>query len=245
MLCGSCTRRHACVSFVVQDLTLDLTSLQQHLRWPGGDDSATEVTDGGVVRVLNVVVDECRILSSRERCPFLIHVEVADTGLRGNDGRLYASGAHGLGATVEEALAMSAGAACANPAGRRHSYEKRYAPYHIPPELLETPLAPREKVVVADTTSQAVEGEDSDPASDNHSLPRGGWQSDEAMYYPASSDDMYHNPYDVMRQNELEQLHQQMYAEPDMVPQSPPVPQHRYVRKLVLHCSLFVRFYSF
>ena len=213
------------------------------------------MTDGGVVRVLNIVVDESVLLSSRDRCPFLMHVEVADTGLRGNDGRLYAAGVHGLGATVEEALAMSAGAASAKPAGRRHSHEKLYAPYHIPPELLETPLASRGKVGVADTTSQAVEGdvadttsqavegEYSNPTSDKHSLPRGGWQSDEATYYPESPHDMYYNPYDVVRQNELEQLHQQMYAEPDMVPQPPPVPQHRYVRNLGLPYSLYVRFY--
>jgi hypothetical protein len=69
---------------------------------------------GGVVRVLNIVVEETRILQSRERCPFLIHVEVADTGMEGNDTRLYATKPsapssystddNGFFATIQEAL---------------------------------------------------------------------------------------------------------------------------------------------
>jgi len=50
----------------------------------------TERTKAGVVRVLNIVTPECRLLSSRERCPFLVHLEVAETGLEGNDAKLYA-----------------------------------------------------------------------------------------------------------------------------------------------------------
>ena len=55
---------------------------------------------GGVVQVLNIVVPEARLLSSRERCPFLVRLEVADTGLEGSDARLYAAGAPRLGVTV-------------------------------------------------------------------------------------------------------------------------------------------------
>ena len=54
---------------------------KQQTRWPGGDQSST-AADSGAVRVLNIVVDECRILSSRERCPFLVHVEAAQVRFR-------------------------------------------------------------------------------------------------------------------------------------------------------------------
>ena len=44
------------------------------------------------MRVLNIVSCESRILASRERCPFLVQLEVAETGLEGSDARLYAGG---------------------------------------------------------------------------------------------------------------------------------------------------------
>jgi hypothetical protein len=56
--------------------------------------------------ILNIVIPESKILASRERCPFLLHVEVTDTGLEGSSACMYASGATGLGSTIEEALSM-------------------------------------------------------------------------------------------------------------------------------------------
>ena len=56
------------------------------------------------MQVLNIVVPEARILASRERCPYLVRMEVVETGLEGSDARLYAAGAPKLGVTVEEAL---------------------------------------------------------------------------------------------------------------------------------------------
>ena len=46
------------------------------------------------MRVLNIVASESRILASRERCPFLVQVELAETGLEGSDARLDAGGDH-------------------------------------------------------------------------------------------------------------------------------------------------------
>ena len=164
------------------------------------------------MRVLNIVVDECRILSSRERCPYLVQLEVAETGLRGNDGRLYASGVQGLGATVEEALAMSASAASKSAAsGKHHSLEQSFASYHIPPELLATSISPRSKIDVSEEFEAA--NLEAGFSNLNASMPRGGWQSDEAIYYPQHPDDLYSTPYGMVRQSELERLHRQMYSE--------------------------------
>lgn len=62
--------------------------------WPCGmptreDDSLLNSDGDGVVRVLNIIEKECRLLSSRERCPFLVRMEVVETGLGGNDPKLY------------------------------------------------------------------------------------------------------------------------------------------------------------
>jgi hypothetical protein len=55
--------------------------------------------------------------------------------------------------------------------------------------------------------------------------PRGGWQYDEGMYYPPeSSDYLYSNPYDNVRQLEYERLHQEMQPP---VYQAPPPTQER------------------
>jgi phosphatidylinositol 4-kinase A len=164
------------------------------------------------------VTDESRILSSRERCPYLIHVEVADTGLRGNDGRLFAAGRHGLGATLEESLAMSATALSSRAERGSKASSQSFAPYQIPGELLLTEtLHPQ-----PNPSSQRVQSQN----SEEFTLPRGGSQGEEAMSYDQTWDGMYYaDPYDMVRQNELEQLHQQMYSGNDARPPPPPPQQ--------------------
>lgn len=208
----------------LQEITSDMLQFSVHLpldprqqsRWPGGDRSAT-VTSGGVVRVLNIVVEESRILSSRERCPFLIHVEVAETGLSGNDSRLYATGAPGLGATIGEALAMTASRT------RGHSVANTFgsepASYQIPSELLE-PSVPGLSSSIGTTT----ETENNQALPTSSDFVRGGYQSNETMFYSYSPDEILaSNAYDDFRQNEYEQLHQQMYVEQSIVQQPPSV----------------------
>jgi len=157
-----------------------------------------------VVRVLNIVVPESRILASRERCPYLLHMEVADTQLDGSDARLYASGAPNLGATVEEALGMSAlaGAAAAT---QRHSFT--HPSYNIPDELLGMHQQP----VNSDAAAVLHATHSNHRNALSH---RGGWQSDETF---ALGDEFnggysYSNPYDDVRQHEYEQLHKQMHS---------------------------------
>ena len=180
------------------------------------------------MRLLNIVVEECNMLSSRERCPFLVRVEVAETGLQGNDGRLYAAGVSGLGATVEEALSMSASATSSRASGSRHSEEQGYAPYKIPSELLHVPrsdLRPRKRTTPSnDAASPIATPESSAPPSHpvttaatmtkkEPTLPRGGYQTDE--YYPQNPDLIHSEPWDDVRQHDYRELHQELYAEPN------------------------------
>ena len=151
-------------------------------------------------------------MSSRERCPYLIHVEVADTGLRGSDERLFDC-VHDLGAALE---AMNANAASSpsttdsTPLGAPH---QPFAAYSNPHEHLAEPLRQR-SIQDADYSYY--------PQSEEGQLPRGGWQGEEATYYDQNADGMYYaDPYDMVRQNELEQLHQQMY---NVRPPPPPPP---------------------
>ena len=93
-----------------------------------------------VARALNIVVPETRVLASRERCPFLVHLELADTGLEGSDARLYASGVSGLGSTVEEALNMGSGRGLARKDRPDEQLQSgnEFSSYEIPPELLDS-----------------------------------------------------------------------------------------------------------
>ena len=163
---------------------------------------------------MNVVEDECRILASRERCPFLIHLEVAETGLRGSDSRLYASGAPNIGTTIEEALALSAQAASA--AAASSDPNQQSSGYKIPGELLaDTPRYERKEQI-----SSQSDAEMQCLAPEAHQeMPRGGWQADEAFYSHNPEDVFVSNPYDAVRENEYQQLHEQMHSEYGMMEQ--------------------------
>jgi hypothetical protein len=187
-----------------------ISRTQQQRHWPGGLEPEP-LDDGGAVRVLNIVVEECRILSSRERCPFLVRLEVAETGLQGNDGRLYAAGVRGLGATVEEALAISVSSTSECSSGRPP--QPGYAPYKIPSELIDIPVAgPRQMKSRSSSEDPATPvapwNDDIDEVGSR--FPRGGWQADETVYYPSSTDFGFPSPYDEVRQNEYEALHHQL-----------------------------------
>ncbi len=195
--------------------------------WPGGTSSPSEITNGGATRVLNIVVDECRTLASRERCPYLVHVEVAETGLRGNDPRLYASGAPGLGTTIEEALSLSASAAGAGDTLASNSRD--CAPYHIPSELLDMNIQRKVK-----KSANVANATDNNRLNARMELPRGGWQTNETVYYSDNPDDVFaSNPYNAVRENEYQELHEQMYFEHGLMVQQSDVPDQGYV---FAHC---------
>ena len=164
-------------------------------------------------------------MASRERCPFLIRVEVADTNLRGNDSRLYASGALGIGATIEEALAMSSACKSTVATNEANPQDHVFGNCRIPPELL-APISCKPK------KSRSVEvANESVADAQSKEMPRGGWQANETMFYSHNPEDVFStNPYDRVRENEYHQLHQQMYNNHGMVAQSPPsVVEQRYV----------------
>lgn len=181
----------------IEDLTVDMLSYSVHFPlipqtgvWPDGQSrpisAQTDPQTVEIVRVLNIVVPESRILASRERCPFLVHMEVADTELDGGDARLYANGAPNLGTTVEEALGMSAAAGAAA-ATQRQYYD--HPSYDIPRELLGSePTRLKEMTMVENL------------------FPRGGSQSLDDY----NGGYMYSDPYDSVRQQEYEQLHHHM-----------------------------------
>jgi len=214
------------------DMTVDMLKYSLHfplepqgMTWPGGEGhgektgSAADRAEAGVMRVLNIVTPECRILSSRERCPYMVHLEVAETGMEGSDARLYASGARGLGTTIGESLAMPS--ACTDVHDEEDeslSFGQAFPTYKIPSELLATPISALGSEDASHEGKKVVEEFRNlqDAQEDDIKIPsRGGWQADE--YYQQESFDA--SPSDMMRQQQYEQLHQQL-----MTQAPPPMP---------------------
>jgi len=178
-----------------EDINLDMLKYSVHLplepksvTWPGPDDYKSGDTSlprkCGVMRVLNIVAEDARIMASRERCPFLVHLEVAETGLEGDDARLYASGVDDVSVTLEEAMGMRG---IIDNGALEDSGANGFSPYQIPTELLAGRARSR--------------------------IPRGGWQYDGNSYYssnPGWGGYGVPSPYEMVRQEELEQLHQTM-----------------------------------
>jgi len=126
--------------------------------WPGGAATATANAGGGtsnehsavsdfehpekrngVVRALRILPSNCRVLDSAQRCPFLVRMEVVETGLDANDARLYACDVPdgGVGLTIREALGSI------RPYGNSILGDRGvmlggdgFAPCEIPPELM-------------------------------------------------------------------------------------------------------------
>ena len=120
------------------------------------------------MRVLNIVAHDCRLLASRERCPFLVQVEVAETGLEGSDARLYAGGgvdagessrgnnnlqSGAFGVSLEEVIRLFASSKKKmqnerrmqnngkdHVSGKLHE-EEHFASYRLPHELLSNDVA--------------------------------------------------------------------------------------------------------
>jgi phosphatidylinositol 4-kinase len=189
----------------IEDMSVEMLKNSIHFplipqtgAWPSGQAAPLSSQQGPptieVARALNIVVPETRVLASRERCPFLVHLELADTGLEGSDARLYASGVSGLGSTVEEALNMGSRRGLATKDGPKDQLQSgnEFSSYEIPPELL-------------DSSSSRI-----------HTV---GEHERSLRSFPRGGSDIFYDPYDAVRQQEYEQLHQQMQA-PEL-PQSP------------------------
>ena len=177
----------------------------------------------GVMRVLNIVSSKCRVLASRERCPYLVHCEVVETGLEGRDARLFASGSEEVGATLQETLGIAAGRKQRiSGSDRRGSF----ASYRIPTELSSSDSTdPRDGTVIVKGQSEAN--------SAASLLPRGGDQGGGYYDHPTMDQSGYF-PYDHVREEQLQQLHEQLQSNqqhphygPPQSSQPPLYPQER------------------
>ena len=168
--------------------------------WPSGtlDDSEGE-PQGGVMQILNIVVPESVILASRERCPYLVRLEVVETGLDGSDARLYAAGAPRIGLTVEEALNIAS-----TTGGAENIRREGHQPCEIPPELVD------------DGLDYPTESFNKTLPSGPRVPPRGGWQIE-----AGSADFIDAENYETVREHEYEQLHQHMQNVQNTPRQSP------------------------
>lgn len=172
------------------------------MTWQRGRNTKDATDKQCIVRVVNILTDECRLLSSRERAPFLVVCEVVDTNLSGNDARLFAVGTDNIGATIQEVL----GSVHA-PYSHDQSMDN-FVPTLIPDKLLEAELRKN------DLKFLYTQIWDLPPRETNIPLysTRGGWQG--------NGEDWYHDgltPFDSLRQQELEELHQQL-SSPNVPP---------------------------
>ena len=168
----------------------------------------------GLVRVLNIVTSECALLASRDRCPFLVILEVTDAGIEGNDARLYKDPtAQGL--TLTESVAL-----CLNQKSFQRSVNsENFRPFFLPVELLSSRV--RQLLLkssdVLSTIYDNVEFSKDIVSHDSISFLRGGWQGD-GFYYAG---DGYNPEYDLLyrnKQHDMHQKHQQLQPPSQLQP---------------------------
>ncbi len=213
-------------------------------------------TKQGLMRVLNIVSNKSRILASRERCPYLVHCEVLETGLGGRDARLYATDSGDAGVTINEAMGMASGrkrrasSRDHNKGGKDVGGGFGFPPYRIPGELSPPSdyINHREKEE-EEETAPSLSSSSSSPIHPEEELylseenrqmatlmPRGG--DDQGGYFHSTMDESgyFPTPYDIVREEQLQQLHEhlqenQQYPNygPPPLPTEPLYPQPRYV----------------
>ena len=184
----------------------------QSVRWPGGQVESRQnsaLSDferpqqrNGVVRALRILPDKCRVLDSRERCPFLVRMEVAETGMEANDARLYATDSVAIGLTVEEAL----GTARYNTKELNGAANEGFTSCEIPPELMRTRTnKPKKQESLSPLSDEAWRQHKSSVfgARDDAPVLRGGYQGPD--YEPPMYGD--YNTYEMVRDHHYEQLH--------------------------------------
>lgn len=189
----------------------------QSVRWPGGNDAANSDFEhpskrNGVVRTLRVLPEMCRVLDSRERCPFLVRMEVVETGLEANDARLYAADVQpGVGLTIEETLGST------RPHGNSILKDSAainggFASCEIPPELMREHTG-RKAADNASATSQADESANiAHTSNDKAVLSRGGYQgSNDNSYEPPEM----HGTFDMVQEQYYDQVHHDMHHQRD------------------------------
>jgi len=195
-----------------------------HTPWPG--DSSQ-----GVSKVLQIYTANARLLSSRERCPFLIHVEVLGTNVNGSDPSLYPSSK-----TVEEGMdAIRRRDEIKTSVVRGGSTTQEVTPVAFVQRQATSPAFVRQRVDTPPafvTTRQEVETtrhqqelrqpppeasiqpqQEESSSTESAQAPRGGSQDylPPPNYYEPHDDPYYYDPYADFRQMEFESLHQDLY----------------------------------
>ena len=158
--------------------------------WQGRvDESINIVTDAikdkksfarkedSVVRVLNIVTSECRLLASRDRCPFLVLLEVADTYKDRNDANLYSHGGS-KGLTLSESLGMG----LSHDTFQRSHFGEKFSPITLPRDLLSRKFEEVFSTKMLQKSDDTIFNEITSPMSQNVFIMRGGWQ-DDGFYY--------------------------------------------------------------
>jgi phosphatidylinositol 4-kinase len=236
----------------IEDMSIDLISYSVHLplipqvrEWCDGDTNNPngngrlnipphqQIPNTEVVRVLNIVVHEAKLLSSRERCPFLIHVEVADSGLEGNDARLYTTGISDIGSTIREALGMmsatskkASSSSSSSSSSSATTFDQNqmtsntppnFVPYNIPEELVPTSPKPTTGTTTNNTATGTSDGlainHFSDEQTEHNAYLRGGSQNESPYFHDVYSGEFMIDPFDLVRQQEYEQLHHHLHSQ--------------------------------
>jgi hypothetical protein len=184
-------------------------------RWPGGLALSSETGGEGVVRVLNIVPEECRLLASSERCPFLVQMEVLETGLSGSDPQIFINGDDG---PPPRPVSQGGNTATTQfqppPGGGEHTSSPPGA--HNMPGWSTAAIPTAYDGHSSQNDSALPSGAESwqqhlTPPSasfvDDGGFVRGGWQDEDH-----SVGEQYGNfeNYNQMRQQSFEQLHEQM-----------------------------------
>mmetsp|Transcript_14582 Transcript_14582/g.31716 ORF Transcript_14582/g.31716 Transcript_14582/m.31716 type:complete len:1109 (-) Transcript_14582:100-3426(-) len=178
----------------------------------------------GVVRILRILPQNCRVLDSAQRCPFLVRMEVVETGLDANDARLYTNDIAGVGVTIQEALGSIVRPN--NGGGMVPEGGGRFEACEIPPELMVEKRQQQQSSPPTDNTRDVFQPFDStrgasgspptsqipptytaagvqNTAENNNKavLSRGGDQMGDGDYYS------HPDTYDMVREQHYEELH--------------------------------------
>ena len=188
--------------------------------WPGSheDTSASQTharspllelkTEHGVMRVLNIVSSKCRVLASRERCPYLVHCEVLETGLEGRDARLYASRS---GTFDNPPMQETFGVV------NRHddsygNHDEDFKSFGTIPDLDSINSIHEAPILAPSSIRESMDYEQFRASSNGGFLPRGGGQEGGFEHSTIDASGYLRSPYDLVREEQLQQLHEHFQA---------------------------------
>lgn len=179
------------------------------------------------MRVVNIVSSKCRLLASRERCPFLVHCEVLETGLEGRDARLYTNREDDIGTTVQEVL----GVAAERKDTQDRSFHIKFPPYQIPSEIsADDSLSNPQGAMTQSKETHPRKKVKTDISTDHNTVRlRGGDQEDYS--YPNMYDSGYQSfsHYESIQEEQLQRLHEHLQSHQQHPHYAPRPPSMQYL----------------